>query len=191
MKDYLSLRLPILSAGLLLSGCVYEYSGTREYVLTNQAGLETSNQTGAAAVAPDNFFWDSGEQQCQLDRRKIVYHFWLEPANGGEGHPPGALWLLRYDLSYEYRTRPGGRWTQAAGLEGLDYHIVYQGGQKPPEQGEDTRVGGNQRRSTHTLLWGYDYTPIESVTLIVKANGAIQKTWTWPNATGGNECENQ
>ena len=159
---------------------------------TTAAPATASVQPGAIlATTGQNFaFFDSGLQQCQLGKYKIIYRYVLQPVSNLADHP-NAVWAMRYELRSE--TRSGNNWVGDTGLYALDWSITYQGGQKPAESGRDTQMQGQGVTTVaHAFAWGDDLTPMASVSITISRSGlahGMHKAWGIPARSSGNACD--
>lgn len=139
--------------------------------------LGKSIQVQKILSIPDGFFWDSGEQQCQIAGRKLIYHYWKEPSDDD----PNYLWRIRYDVRTEFNSTTG--WANDHALYSLYYFFTYAGGAKPNDT--NSKYLNNATRHTGILLRGNDYTPFGMQVITLKrGGGASGFEVTWPNSSG-------
>jgi len=126
---------------------------------------------------PNGFWWDSGEQQCQMGNKKLVYHYIMQPSTEF-----GYDWEIWYQVKSE-DTNANGVFHTSKTLYRLYYFFTYQGNAQPTETGnidmdhEPYKVG--------TVIRGNGYFPFDMRVLTLKRYGGSSGIeTTWPNSQG-------
>jgi hypothetical protein len=142
-----------------------------------------AGMSGVQQSAPLGFLWDSGEQQCQISGKKIVYRFWLEENSSADY--PGADWVMKYDVKTLFNATNG--WAEDHALYAISYAISYPSG--PTFSNQNSSMDKSSHASG-VLVAGTTFNPF-NYQLIVKSYGGpsgYQKTWPDPY-NNGNACE--
>jgi hypothetical protein len=127
---------------------------------------------------PDEFLWDSGEQQCSIGPRKIVYRFHLV-----RSPDPNYDWEILYHVKTEYNS--GSGWRADNNLYSVYYFFSYAGGAKGND--ESSIYLHDQPEAAASMLKGKGATPFATRVMRVSAGGGAHGIeTTWP---GGGGCK--
>jgi hypothetical protein len=122
--------------------------------------------------------WDSGQQQCELSGKKILYRFWKQ--NNPLSWDPDA-WTVYHSVGAEDKNSLGGGWSSAAKLVYIQYSFGYPTG--TPVSG--TKNVQNQWFDQGVLATGSGKGGFTSVNIrVVRSGGAHGVEANWP----GNGC---
>lgn len=135
------------------------------------------NTTGPGQSPGQTIPWDSGEQQCQLEGKKIVYRFWQVNYNPSSTTPS---WEVRYMVRAE-NSGPGA-WHNAFDLYSLYYYFKYNG---TTVETSTLNIQGHDQVAGYFIGHGGSAPSIQIMDMRVERGGGAHGIHVnWPNGQG-------